>query len=114
MVWVEGWEQGVWLRRNGVTRNGVGRGCGGHALLRYEEFMTAVNEWEAQKNKTGGGKQRKATTQQNPTTVQARSSSYLQGRKFLGMLWPVALYRTHFKTYILNCYLIFSDSQIIR
>ena len=61
----------------------------------HDKFMKKLNAWEELKNSTAGGKVIK-TKLNAKTQVGARNSAYFQTRKFLGILWPIALYTKHF------------------
>jgi hypothetical protein len=52
-------------------------------------------KWENFKNQTEGGKNHKSRLKAK-TTVTARNSTYFEAKKFLGILWPVALYVKQF------------------
>jgi hypothetical protein len=62
----------------------------------HDWYMGKVQKWEDDKNKSNGKRVAPCASVKKATTVTARSSSYMQARKFFGNLWPVALYRKHF------------------
>ncbi len=61
----------------------------------HSKFMEKVGKWETFKNLTEGGKTQKSKLKAK-TTVTARNSSYFEAKKFLGILWPAALYVKQF------------------
>ena len=59
------------------------------------QYMQKVERWQTFKNQTEGGKMRNFKLKAK-TTVTVRNSTYFEAKKFLGILWPVALYIKHF------------------
>ena len=61
----------------------------------HAKYMQKVEKWETFKNQTEGGKQHNSKMKAK-TTVTVRNSTYFEAKKFLGILWPVALYIKQF------------------
>ena len=61
----------------------------------HAQYMQKVEKWQTFKNQTEGGKMRNFKLKAK-TTVTVRNSTYFEAKKFLGILWPVALYIKHF------------------
>ena len=65
-----------------------------------EEFSKSFEEkrdrWVLGKNDLGAGRRLRKEGSQGPSkVVTARASDYTQARKFLGILWTMALYKKH-------------------